>query len=148
MQAPTPLNKYRLGKSSLKRLEGLHPELVAVIKLAITLTEQDFTVFEGLRTMTRQRELVGAGKSWTFNSRHLTGHAADLVPWIDGRARWDADACHKIWNAMVEAGDYLGTPIRWGGDWNQDNISDLTPGQDGTKFDGAHFELPRDLYPA
>ena len=38
---------YRLGKRSLKRLEGLHPDLVRVVKKAITLTNVDFTVLEG-----------------------------------------------------------------------------------------------------
>lgn len=42
---------YQLGNKSLQTLEGVHPDLVAVVKLAITLTEQDFSVGEGLRSV-------------------------------------------------------------------------------------------------
>ena len=72
---------YQLGTRSRQRLSGVHPDLVAVVKRAIHITEQDFTVIEGIRNIKRQRELFKAGKSTTMNSRHLTGHAVDIAPW-------------------------------------------------------------------
>jgi peptidoglycan L-alanyl-D-glutamate endopeptidase CwlK len=45
---------YSLGARSLQRLEGVHPDLVRVVKRAISLTDLDFTVLEGLRTVERQ----------------------------------------------------------------------------------------------
>ena len=72
---------YTLGKRSLQNLSGVHPDLVDVVKRAIEITEQDFSVIEGIRNINRQRELVKTGKSTTMNSRHLTGHAVDIAPW-------------------------------------------------------------------
>jgi peptidoglycan LD-endopeptidase CwlK len=43
---------YSLGTRSKQNLSGVHPDLVAVVKLAITITEQDFTVIEGSVTLT------------------------------------------------------------------------------------------------
>ena len=71
---------YRLSQRSMQNLSGVHPDLVAVVKRAIEITEQDFSVIEGIRNIDRQRKLVAQGKSQTMNSRHLTGHAVDLAP--------------------------------------------------------------------
>jgi peptidoglycan L-alanyl-D-glutamate endopeptidase CwlK len=49
---------YNLGSRSKKRLEGVHPDLVRVVERAIELTEVDFTVLEGMRTVARQKKLV------------------------------------------------------------------------------------------
>ena len=57
---------YKLGTRSLQNLSGVHPDLVAVVKRAITITEQDFTVIEGVRNINRQRELVKKGASTTM----------------------------------------------------------------------------------
>ena len=62
---------YKLGTRSMQSLSGVHPDLVEVGKLAITITGVDFTVIEGIRNINRQRELYKAGKSTTMNSRHI-----------------------------------------------------------------------------
>ena len=72
------MSGFHLGTRRRARLEGVHPDLVRVVERAIELTEVDFTVLEGLRNVSRQKELVAAGASQTMNSRHLTGHAVDL----------------------------------------------------------------------
>lgn len=68
-----------LTPRDLKRLEGVHPDLVRVVRRA-RLTAR-FMVIEGLRTLDRQRQLVEEGNSKTLRSRHLTGHAVDLGRW-------------------------------------------------------------------
>ena len=73
---------YKLGTRSLQSLSGVHPDLVAVVKRAIQITPQDFTVIEGVRNIERQKQLVAKGASKTMNSRHITGHAVDMVPWL------------------------------------------------------------------
>ena len=80
---------YRLSQRSRDRMKGVHPDLVAVVERAIQITGIDFTITEGLRTPSRQKELVKAGASRTQNSRHLTGHAVDIAAWVDGTVRWD-----------------------------------------------------------
>lgn len=48
---------YKLSQKSLSKLEGVHPDLVKVVKRAIEITECDFTITEGLRTKERQAQL-------------------------------------------------------------------------------------------
>ena len=130
----TVAKSFKLSRRSLARLDGVHPDLVRVVKMAIELTEVDFGVTEGLRTIEKQREYVARGASKTMNSRHLTGHAVDLVAYVGADVRWDWPLYHKIADAMKRAAKELNVPIVWGGDW--------------TSFkDGPHFELDRKVYP-
>lgn len=125
---------FQLSKTSLDRLSGVHPDLVKVVKLAITLTDIDFSVLEGLRSTARQSALVKSGASHTMNSRHLTGHAVDLGAFVGGEIRWDWPLYNKIAMAMKRAAAELKIPLEWGGDW--------------VSFpDGPHFQLPRKEYP-
>ena len=122
---------YALGSRSLQNLSGVHPDLVAVVKLAISKTTQDFTVLEGIRNINRQRELVKTGKSTTMNSRHLTGHAVDLAPWP---ISWEWEGFYPIADAMKAAAEELDVNLEWGGDWK-------------SFPDGPHFQLSRKVYP-
>ena len=126
---------FVLSKKSLDRLTGVHPDLVRVVKRAIEITTVDFAVLEGVRSKSRQEQLVKAGASQTMNSRHLTGHAVDLGAYVSGSVRWDWPLYYKIADAVKQAAAELGVPIEWGGDWR--------------KFkDGPHFQLPHKEYPA
>lgn len=126
---------YVLSRKSLDRLAGVHPDLVRVVKRAIEITTVDFAVLEGVRSKSRQEQLVKAGASQTMNSRHITGHAVDLGAYVSGSVRWDWPLYHKIADAVKQAAAELGVPIEWGGDWR--------------KFkDGPHFQLPHKEYPA
>jgi len=122
---------YKLGTRSLQNLSGVHPDLVAVVKKAIEISGQDFTVLEGIRNINRQRELVKTGKSTTMNSRHLTGHAVDLAPWP---ISWEWEGFYPIADAMKQAAEELEVDLKWGGDWK-------------SFPDGPHFELSRKTYP-
>ncbi|QUL77199.1 peptidoglycan hydrolase [Escherichia phage A73] len=125
---------FVLGKRSIERLKGVHPDLVEVVKLAIKKSTIDFTVGEGLRTIETQRKYVAEGKSKTMNSRHLTGHAVDLWPLVNGSVTWDWKYYYPMAEAVKDAAKELNIPIEWGGDW--------------TSFkDGPHFQLPHKLYP-
>ena len=130
---------YALGKRSLERLVGVHPDLVRVVKRAIELTDHDFSVIEGLRTIETQRAYVAKGASKTMNSRHLTGHAVDLYP-VGRPTPWDK--CPVVAAAMLAAAVELDVAIRWGGDWNMNGDS-----RDEKFYDGPHFELLRSKYP-
>ena len=122
---------YSLSQRSMQNLSGVHPDLVAVVKRAIEITEQDFSVIEGVRGINRQRELVAKGASQTMNSRHLTGHAVDLAPYP---LSWAWEYFYPIADAMKVAAEEFGVDLEWGGDW--------------VSFkDGPHFQLPWDTYP-
>lgn len=133
---------YKLGKRSKDSLGGIHPDLVKVVELAITLSEQDFTVIEGVRTTKRQQELYAQGRTTKGSivtradgvknkSNHQAksdgyGHAVDIVPYpVD----WDTKSKFvAIADAMKKAAKDLGVSIGWGGDWKK--LVDL-----------PHFEL-------
>lgn len=148
--APIKESGFVLGERSLKNLEGVHPDLVAVVKRAIQITRTDFTVIEGVRTKERQKELVRKGVSKTMNSRHLTGHAVDIVPVKDGVISWRIDDYYPLAEAMASAADELGVRVRWGGAWSVINNRKNHPTDwinayraSGGKFiDGPHFEIP------
>jgi peptidoglycan L-alanyl-D-glutamate endopeptidase CwlK len=107
--------------------------MVAVVEKALELSEVDFTVIEGVRNIERQRQLLADGKSTTLKSRHLTGHAVDMVPWpVDWE---DLERFEAMAKAMKAAAKELEVPIIWGGDWK-------------TFYDAPHFELNKKKYPA
>lgn len=123
---------FKLSSRSLKALEGVHPDLVAVVHRAIQITPVDFVVIEGVRTIERQRELLKAGASQTLKSRHLTGHAVDLAVWI-GTVRWEMPPYQRLAVAVKAAAADVGVPIEWGYDlW---------------LWDAPHWQLPRRKYP-
>ena len=134
-----------LDARSLTRLEGVHPDLIGVVKRAAEITDTPFIITEGLRTIERQKKLVAAGASQTLRSRHLTGHAVDVAAFVDmdesddytkgDNIRWDWPLYGRIAAIMKSAAFHLNVPIVWGGDWV-------------TFKDGPHFELDRKQYPA
>ena len=128
---------------SLTNLRGIHPELRRVMDRALREAPFAFVVTEGLRTFARQQELVRIGASKTLNSRHLTGHAVDLVPYVDidkdGKVEveemYSWPLYYKLAPVIKAAADKEDVAIVWGGDW--------------VKFrDGPHWELDRRVYPA
>lgn len=121
---------FGLSSKSLKRLEGVHPDLVKVVKRAIEITPIDFVVIEGLRTKERQKYLVAKGASKTMNSYHITGHAVDIAPLVDGQASWDWKYYRELAPAMKQAAKELDVDITWGGDWK-------------SFPDGPHWQIPR-----
>jgi len=151
---------YKLGQKSLAELEGVHSDLVKVVKRAIEITPQDFSVHDGIRTLDEQKELVKSGASKTLKSRHITGHAVDLVPYINGKLRWEWEPIYQIAEAVRTAAEELQINIRWGGAWDVLLTSEDEPTEDivsgyverkrseGKKafIDGPHYELPKSEY--
>lgn len=81
----------KLGKRSKKELVGVHPLLAACAWLAVENMEvEDATIFDGLRTLEEQKVYLKLGRSQTLKSKHLTGRAVDIVPYIDGSPMWDS----------------------------------------------------------
>lgn len=157
---------YALGAKSLANLSRVHPELIAVIKSAITISSQDFGVTEPqVRTLEYQKKLVARGVSKTLKSNHLErvdytgrtqnlyGHAVDLVPWDGSKFVWDWEKIFHIAAAMSQAASQLGRQICWGGAWDRWLVSGDAaamkqaeeaykarhPGPDFV--DGPHFQI-------
>lgn len=132
---------FKLSQRSLSRLEGVHEDLVRIVKRAIQVTEIDFVVTEGVRSAARQKELVAAGASQTQRSRHLPSVnkcgmscAVDLAALVGNEVRWDWPLYAKLNRAMKAAAAELNIPVEWGGDWV-------------SLKDGPHFQLPWNRYP-
>jgi peptidoglycan L-alanyl-D-glutamate endopeptidase CwlK len=154
---------YSLGSKSLAELNGVHPSLERVVRRAIQITKQDFSVHDGLRTEAEQREYVKRGVSTTMNSMHRKqrdgyGHAVDLVPYINGKLRWEWPPIYVIAAAVQQAAKELGVKLVWGAVWDK-QLSELGDTPDSLKrsvdayvarrkkmgkrafIDGPHFQL-------
>ena len=152
---------FKLSQRSLNKLNGVHPDLVAVVKRAIELTDVDFGVTYGVRTVEEQEKLVASGRSQTMKSKHLiqdTGysHAVDLVAYDGSDAVWEINVYDNICDAMARAADELEVPVKWGAAWSEGDIRfyedtaedamnayiDLRRSQGRRPFiDGPHFEM-------
>lgn len=131
----TPASKpFAFGTRSIGFMADMHPGLIAVFELAISISTVDFGFSEKqVRTIVRQQELVKLGASQTMKSNHiehldrtgetkeLYGHAGDAVPWIGGRFVWDWDKIYHVAAAVAEAGRQLNVldKLCWGGVWDQ-----------------------------
>lgn len=155
---------YKLSQTSLDRLKGVHPKLVAVVKRAIEITKVDFKVVEGVRSdeqcytnfgkgrTAAQCEAVGcptkyaqpklAKVTWVrhpLSSNHRVkpdglGHAVDLLP---EPYDWkDTKPFDELAVAMYQAAEDVGVHIRWGADWDEDG----KPRERG-ETDSPHFEI-------
>ena len=136
-----------LSQASEEKLKGVHPDLIRVVRKAALLCDQPFVVFEGVRSVERERSLIAKGFSKLknpFRCRHvptkdakygLVSHAVDLVPLnADNKPVWDWKLIPAIARAMKAAAISEHVTIEWGGDWR-------------TIKDGPHYQLPWSLYP-
>ena len=111
---------FYFGRRSEAALAGVDARLVRVVRRALATTAQDFCVLEGLRSLETQREYVRRGVSKTMDSRHLSGHAVDLVPIVGGLPRWEWPPIYCVAEAMREAAREAGLPLVWGACWDVD----------------------------
>ena len=147
---------FKLSQRSLDKLDGVNPKLVAVVQKAILLTKIDFGVTYGLRTVEEQEKLVAAGRSQTMKSKHITGHAVDLMAYVDGKGCWELNVYDDVADAMAQAARDEGVAIRWGAAWHINDIRmykgtmeqammdyiDLRRSEGKRPFiDGPHFEM-------
>lgn len=130
------INLFRFSQRSRKSLVGVHSDLVVVATTALLTVpgDLDFFVLEGLRSRYRQKQLVKEGASTTMNSRHLTGHAIDVVILVNGKPSWDFALYQRLAVHFKDAGRHHHIPLEWGGDWE-------------TLRDGPHYQLPWKEYP-
>lgn len=151
---------FILGAKSRASLAGVHPRLVSIVELALTITPIDFGVHEGLRTLERQQAYVRAGVSKTMNSKHLKqpdgfGHAVDLVPYVDGQLRWEWPPIYPIALSMRLAALEFDVELIWGGVWDltmrelsatpellKRDVVEYAKRHPGPDFlDGPHYQL-------
>ena len=152
---------FRLSQRSMDRLEGVHPDMTAVVEKAIKLSKVDFGVTQGVRTLEEQKANVAAGRSQTMRSKHLLqddgfSHAVDVVAYVGSDVSWELNLYDDICDAFKEAAKEVGCSIKWGAAWSEGDIRtysgtsedammayvDLRRSQGRRPFiDAPHFEL-------
>lgn len=132
----------RFSPRSERALSGVHPDLVAVCRRALTLLwiahRGDMSIIEGRRSFARQIILRAQGKSKTLRSLHLTGHAVDIYPYPLEEAPHTWDPSRPPWQhivtAMRRAAEDLG-------------VRDLEWGMELWGWDAPHWQLGRAVSP-
>lgn len=128
--------KYKFGKSSLENLRSCHLDLQKVLHRAIEII--DFSVIQGERNEEDQNRAYTQGRSKLKypQSKH-NNHpslAVDIVPYpIDWN---DRERFCLLAGVIKGVANTLNVDIRWGGDFNGNNII-----SDETFIDMPHFEL-------
>ena len=126
---------YQLTVKSKMRLDGVHRDLVKIVKHVCEITDAGFFVLEGVRTLEQEQENFAKGASQTMNSRHLTGHAIDIGALDEkGVLSWDYPLYTHLSVFFKQAASDVGVPLEWGGDWK-------------TLKDAGHYQLPWKAYP-
>ncbi len=128
-------------KVSIERMKGIHPQLRKLVDEVLQRAPWPIRVTEGLRTLERQKQLVAIKASKTLNSRHLTGHAVDVVPLVDldrdGKIETEELYNHALYDILIpiakDTANDLKIEMVWGYDWG---------------WDKPHWELNRRYYPA
>ena len=134
---------YKFSNSSKKKLESVRSDLQIVLNEAIKVI--DFTVVYGLRTTIEQQMLYAQGRTTpgkivtyldgvTKRSKHQDALAVDLAPYpID----WDNHKRFILLAGYIQGiANQLNVNLRWGGDWNRNNIM-----EDQRWNDLPHYEL-------
>lgn len=130
---------FSFGKSSLKNISECHLDLQKVLHTAIEII--DFSVIQGERNEEDQNKAYDKGLSKLrypqSKHNHSPSLAVDIVPYpIDWNDRERFCLLAGIIKGMAHT---LGVNIRWGGDFNGNNIM-----SDDTFSDLPHFELAGD----
>lgn len=148
----------KIGKGSLKAMEGLHPKLIQLIKASIEDTPIDFSVVSGVRTTKAQQGLYAQGRTKTGaivtqadgvkkKSNHQVkvdgfGHAFDFCPYINGALNWNATSAFIAIALHIKAkAKELNIHIRWGADWDNDGLTKAQGDKDENFVDLPHIEL-------
>lgn len=145
---------YTFGDRSQTRLETCHPDLQRIMRDALAVSDVDFSIVEGHRSIERQNKLFKKGLSKIDGVTRKGKHnyspslAVDIVVYTDQkqfRKRIAYDWTHLAYIAGVVTSTARrlyedGTIkhlVRWGGNWDRDGILKA----DQSFQDGPHFEL-------
>lgn len=132
---------FKFSQKSLNRLNGVHPDLIKVMKEAIKISQIDFGISQGVRTKQEQQALFDQGRKTpgkivtnTLDSKHLPqkdgyGHAVDIACYLNGNITWSEKYYFEVADCVIECARKLNVPILWGGNFN------------GSFRDYPHYEI-------
>ena len=139
---------FKLSTRSKNKLEGVHPDMVAVVERAIELTKVDFGVTYGVRSLAEQERMrdLASGRSQTMKSKHLIqdsgySHAVDVVAYDGSDVVWEINVYDDICDAFKQTAEEKGVAIKWGAAWSEGDIRSY----EGTAEDAmnAYIDLRR-----
>jgi len=127
---------YHYGKRSRERLKTAHPDLQEVFNEAIKWF--DITILEGSRDEEKQNRFFAEGKSQVKypNGKHnrVPSEAIDAAPYP---INWkDRERFYYMAGLLMGIAKMKGIELRWGGDWDRDNIF-----KENTFDDLSHMEM-------
>lgn len=142
---------YNFSESSLDKLQTCHKDLQLIMEEVINI--YDFTILEGTRSVEKQQEYYKKGLSKLDGINRKSKHqsfpsmAIDIMPYggnaFSGRESdtrrfvFLAGIVKAVSERLYEEGA-ITHKIRWGGDWDGDNLM-----SDQSFNDLPHFELKR-----
>lgn len=128
---------FKFSKNSLKKLEGLHPNLQNFFMELIKISPYDFSITQGVRTAEEQNKLYQQGRTvpgkivtncdgYKIKSNHQTkddglGHAGDIAVLLNNKITWEEKYYKEV--AMTARILMQKYNVEWGGDWK--NFKDL-----------------------
>jgi len=140
---------YKFGQTSKQRLSTCHIDLQHILNRAIEISDIDFGVAEGNRSIEKQQQYYKEGKTTLDGVNQKSKHnympslAVDIFPYFNNGINWDnehmsylAGIIHAVAEMLYEQ-KVISHKIRWGGNWDMDGVILLDQ-----KFDDRpHFEL-------
>ena len=140
---------YKFGKTSKEKLSSCHEDLQLIMSEVIKITNVDFGIAEGHRSIEKQKQYFKEGKSKIDGVNKKGKHnynpslAVDIYPYFDNGAKWDNEhlsylsgIIHAV-SEMLFADGKISHKVRWGGNWDMDGIILIDQSFD----DRPHFEL-------
>ncbi len=140
---------FKFGKTSKKRLNTCHSDIQLIMNESIKITNVDFGIAEGHRSIEKQKQYFKEGKSKIDGVNKKGKHnytpslAVDIYPYFDNGAKWDNEhlsylsgIIHGV-SEMLFASGKITHKVRWGGNWDMDGIILIDQSFD----DRPHFEL-------
>lgn len=128
----------RFGQRSLKNLKEAHPDLQKLFHKVIE--KYDCSIIEGYRSQIEQDVAFHSNRSKVKypNSKHnqQPSMAVDVCPYHNGIDWNDREKFVHFAGYVKGVADTLNIDIRWGGDWDSDNLFN-----DQSFHDLPHFEL-------
>ena len=140
---------YKFGNRSKSKLSTCHKDIQLIMNEAIKITNVDFGIAEGYRSIEKQQQYFKEGKSKIDGVNKKGKHnyspslAVDIYPYFENGAKWDNEhlsylsgIIHAVSEMLLTDGK-ISHKVRWGGNWDMDGVILIDQSFD----DRPHFEL-------
>lgn len=116
-------NKFKFSERSEQILNTVKLELNVLAHKVLEISPIDFSIVEGYRDKERQEQLYKANKTKTLNSKHCSGEAIDIAPYINNKLDYEAvnDCCFIVGLFYAKAKE-LNINMKVGALWDNSSI--------------------------